>query len=565
MNHRSLSGIGMLLGWTARCSALLGLLVLPGCGAAGDSGDATGEELGTDQEELYILTTALWPQRDIPVCWLTGGNATEKAWVKEVMLGQRSWASAGNVNFVGWGTCVGSGAGEIQISGGDEMVVRGGLGYHSNAPTSMELDFRASPNPETTWSVCVTHGLNREECIKSLAIHEFGHAIAYAHEQNRSDKPLACTSSTGGNNGNLTFGSFDLVSIMAYCEDAMELSGMDRRGTDRMYGPKLGPAPKLGDYNGDGQEDLLCRDVLGGGQWVDYANSSAELNGEDWSSGSGWCNSDQMRTVMKGDFNGDGRTDQLCFAIASGSLYVDYANSSGEFGGQDWSASNGFCNSAESRRVYIGDFNNDGRDDLLCHDRSSGDLWVDYASSSGQFNGINWSSSAGFCSNSTTRRLFVSDFNADGRDDLLCEDVASGGKWIDYANSSGEFGGEDWSHTIDWCSSDRAAIYVGDFNADGRADLLCHDGESGNRQIDYANSSGQFGGTDHTVANSWCAGNGDRLFIGDISGDGRDDLICHNVTTGSVLVDYANGSSQFNTTDFSTSGWCNSLSSRSFL
>jgi hypothetical protein len=125
------------------------------------------------------------------------------------------------------------------------------------------------------------------------------------------------------------------------------------------------------------------------------------------------------------------------------------------------------------------------------------------------------------------------------------------------ASTSGTFFGSDWSRSGGWCNSTGAAIHIGDFNGDNRDDLLCYNAISGNFAIDYASVSGQFAGSDFSMSTGWCNSNGARLFVGDANGDGRDDLVCHNVATGSKWVDYANASGQFAATDWSiASGWC---------
>ena len=76
-------------------------------------------------------------------------------------------------------------------------------------------------------------------------------------------------------------------------------------------------------------------------------------------------------------------------------------------------------------RVYVGDWNKDERADVLFHG-SNGKTWVDYARRGGQFEGTDWKRSDSrrgdqdWCHTTSRRKLFVGDFNGDGRDDLLC-------------------------------------------------------------------------------------------------------------------------------------------------
>ncbi|WP_375765003.1 VCBS repeat-containing protein [Archangium gephyra] len=113
----------------------------------------------------------------------------------------------------------------------------------------------------------------------------------------------------------------------------------------------------------------------------------------------------------------------------------------------------------------LGDYNGDGRDDFLCHDATNGFKWIDYANTYGQFHGTDWERDAGWCAHDTGR-LYKGDFNGDGRDDWLCHDFATGYKWIDYADVNGQFYGEDWQRDAGWCWHDTGEFHIGDFNGE---------------------------------------------------------------------------------------------------
>ena len=46
-----------------------------------------------------------------------------------------------------------------------------------------------------------------------------------------------------------------------------------------------------------------------------------------------------------------------------------------------------------------------------------------------------------------------------------------------------------------WCKHNGAQLLIGDFNGDGRSDLLCHDKNSGYKWIAYSNSRGEIHST----------------------------------------------------------------------
>jgi VCBS repeat protein len=252
--------------------------------------------------------------------------------------------------------------------------------------------------------------------------------------------------------------------------------------------------------------------------------------------------------LYRGDFNGDGRDDLLCNS-ANGTMAVDLANTKGEFWSADWSLTGrNFCVQA-GETLYVGDFDGDGRADLLCN-QSDGDMFIDYASATGQFLGSDWSYAArNFCVQAGDK-LYVGNFNGTGGDDLLCNQNG-GGMLIDYANLSGEFWSTEWTNsTRNFCKQAGDQLYVGNFNGAGGDDLLCNQ-NGGGMLIDYANSSGEFWSTEWTNSTrNFCNQSGDELFVANINGVGGDDIVCHNTTSGEVQVDLANVSGEFWSTEW---------------
>jgi hypothetical protein len=333
---------------------------------------------------------------------------------------------------------------------------------------------------------------------------------------------------------------------------------------DVRRGAAFGLAPDRGrpmaDLNGDGKADLICRVPLAPEPekdiFIDYSNSAGTYTGTNWSTNMSFCNRSNDELYV-GDFNGDGKADLLCHDPTTGHLAIDFADSGGYFGGLDWQRNADWCIS--SSRMSVGDFNGDGRDDILCHIESAGTytLEIDYYDLGLKFTGPDWTrrvENAIWC----TTGLLVGDFNGDSRDDLLC---LTGTSWrVHFASSSGRFGSSDvWNKNHSRpCVSWRA--HIGDFNGDGRDDVLCEEEEDANGDrflsIDYWNwlpipiSAYGFAGTDWRGAANWCHHAGSELHVGDFNGDGRDDLLCHDVDDGYKWIDYADSNGRFGGTDW---------------
>lgn len=207
----------------------------------------------------------------------------------------------------------------------------------------------------------------------------------------------------------------------------------------------------------------MCHDIASGKKWIDFSDGAGRFQGTDWVESPSWCNHASARLYI-GDFNGDGLDDMLCHDVDDGRHWIEYATSSGDdpfFVGNDWNnGTRSWCKGAR-RELFVGDFNGDGRDDVMCFDHIDGHKWVDFANSTGRLWGSNYSFPGNNWCTFNGERLSVGDFNDDGRDDLLCHSVQSGYKWVDYAdsNNSALFQGTDDTFAWNWCGHDAGELH----------------------------------------------------------------------------------------------------------
>ena len=272
------------------------------------------------------------------------------------------------------------------------------------------------------------------------------------------------------------------------------------------------------DFNGDGRDDILWRNWQTGAlsNWLGEGSGGWKIN----DASAYRVVSYYWEILGVGDFNGDGRSDILW--IGEGSETSNWLGT----------ADGGFIvNDAialappQFGKVFqdTGDFNADGRGDIL---------WWGHDGSISIWHGTN---AGGFTQNGPVAKLasdwYISstgDFNGDGRSDILVQQFGTGrlATWLSTAagfapNANSNAQVPDWQ-----------IVGVGDFNGDGRDDLLWRQPQ-GALSNWLANAGGGWSINDSNalihVSPDWFV-----TGIGDYNADGRDDILWRNDHTGAL-------------------------------
>ncbi|MEU9280547.1 FG-GAP-like repeat-containing protein [Streptomyces sp. NPDC048342] len=188
----------------------------------------------------------------------------------------------------------------------------------------------------------------------------------------------------------------------------------------------------FGDLDGDRRNDILVRFSSGELRVYRTMRGQAFLTSTPHTSlGTGWNQYDLL--TSPGDITGDGRPDLIARKASTGELFLYKGTSAGKLSARVKIAGNW---SGYRKIVGVGDFNGDGRGDLLAQDRSS-TLWRYDGNGSGGFRSrVRVASGWGSSYNAV---VGVGDITGDGRADVVSRDT-SGNLWRNTGNGSGSFG-----------------------------------------------------------------------------------------------------------------------------
>ena len=275
------------------------------------------------------------------------------------------------------------------------------------------------------------------------------------------------------------------------------------------------------DFNGDGRDDIFWRNTQTGivTNWLGQSNGGFVSNDEN--ALDPWAH----ETIMgNGDFNGDGRTDTL-MRQNNGAVFEVYLSLTEPSGAFYFYFNSGFVAALpHSWNVAgTGDFNGDGFDDIIWRrDDGAFTEWLaqpNLVANGAQF--VSNDANAWHDLPTSWQVVGTGDFNGDGRDDIIWRpDDGAFTEWLGQA--SGGFLSND-ANAWTLLPTSWQVAGTGDFNGDHRDDIIWRRDDGAFTEW-LSQPNGGFVSNDanawHDIPTYWHV-----AATGDYNGDGRDDVL----------------------------------------
>jgi len=273
------------------------------------------------------------------------------------------------------------------------------------------------------------------------------------------------------------------------------------------------------DFSGDGRADILWRNASTGQNYLYPMNGTAILAGEGYLRTVGDLN---WKVAGTGDFDGDGKADILWRNTSTGQNYIYFMD------GSAIKPTEGYIRTVADQNwqvAGIGDFDGDGKDDILWRNSATGENYV-YP-----MNGLSIKAGEGYVRTVTNldwKIVAVADFDGDGRADILWRNSASGENYLFPMSGSAIKPSEGFLRTV--ADQNWKVAGAGDLDGDGKADIVWRNADTGENYV-YPMEGRTIKPTEgylRTVSDI----NWQIAALGDYDGDGKADLFWRNSSTG---------------------------------
>jgi hypothetical protein len=348
-------------------------------------------------------------------------------------------------------------------------------------------------------------------------------------------------------------GDIDLVTANAATAGISVLlnNGSGSFGAATNYSTGADPRElSIGDLNGDGKPDLAVTNSGASSVSVLLGNGSGSF-----AAATNFSVNDSVRTVVAADLNLDGKLDLVMRSATAVSPPPSRQNvavllntcSAASCSGIDFVEaagspySHGLGSTADPLGAATGDFNGDGKLDIAATNFGTNNVTILLGNGVG---GFTMAAGSPFAANTVPEAIVVEDFNRDGKQDLaMGNGVTPGYITVLLGNGSGGFAPAPGSPFNLIGFEGTRDITAGDFNRDGYPDIATANGFSNHVSILLNNGSGSFAQTSSLDIGTDTNPRG--IIAGDFNGDGKIDLVTANSQSNNVTLMLGDGSGGF--------------------
>lgn len=295
-----------------------------------------------------------------------------------------------------------------------------------------------------------------------------------------------------------------------------------------------------GDFNNDGKPDLA---FVNSGQNFVSINLNTTTPGSlvtSFASDNFISSSSSAVYICSGDFNGDGKIDLAITNSTSNNISVFINNTTPGSSTVSFSSESNFMSGNGPNGIYTKDLNGDGRLDLVCSNSNDNTISVFLNQTYSGASTPVFSSKSDFQTGVQPAFVCGGDFNNDGKQDIVCSNFSSNTITLLFNTANPGSSTTSFSKTDIQSGFQPGEMSIKDFNGDGKVDIVCVstiDNAPGNLSV-YVNKT-PYGSAAPIFSpkKDYAAGNNTyNVTVGDFNMDGKQDLVCSNFSDRTISI-----------------------------
>ncbi|MEQ8548418.1 MAG: FG-GAP-like repeat-containing protein [Cyclobacteriaceae bacterium] len=291
----------------------------------------------------------------------------------------------------------------------------------------------------------------------------------------------------------------------------------------------------IGDLDGDGKSDLAVANISSNTVSV-FRNTSTGTGTVSYDAKMDFATDTSPISVAIGDLDGDGKLD-LAVANSGSTTLSIFRNTSTGAGTVSYDAKVDYATGSSPYSVVIGDLDGDGKSDLAVANRGSSTLSTFRNTSTGAGT-ISFAAKLDYATGSTPSSIAMGDFDSDGKPDLVVANRNDNTVSV-LRNTSAGAGNVSFDTKVDFTTGVTPnAIAVGDLDGDGKIDLAVGNNGNDARSVSVLrNTSTGSGNISYDSKIDFTTGvNLRSVAIGDLDGDNMLDIVATGTGSNQLSI-----------------------------
>ncbi|MBN8568003.1 MAG: T9SS type A sorting domain-containing protein [Ignavibacteria bacterium] len=290
-----------------------------------------------------------------------------------------------------------------------------------------------------------------------------------------------------------------------------------------------------GDINGDGKQDFVTANNADNTISVLMNTMTLGVTPSSFSGKTDFVIGNNPLAVTTSDFNGDGKPDIVAGYDGISNVSVLLNTTTPGASTPTFSAKTDFATSDASFGVSAKDLNGDGKPDIVAANYGSNSVSVFLNTTTPGASTPTFSAKTDFVTGTNPFSTTFGDFNGDGKPDMVVANSFANSISVYFNTTTPGASTPTFTAKTDYASGfSTSSVSTGDFNGDGKLDIVCVGPFNGFSV--YFNTTTPGAGTPSFSAKTDFFALAQSSSVGDLNGDGKPDMVSANTGDNSASV-----------------------------